>query len=96
MRPPHGCACGARIVARLPSLFRGCFGRVGCAGCCASRTPLRQLTSAAAACSEGGFFNAVMTFPSDYPNSPPCVRFTSEVWHPNGAPCRTAAPTRRR
>ena len=45
----------------------------------------RLLTSAAAARSEGGFFNAVMTFPSDYPNSPPCVRFTSEVWHPNGA-----------
>lgn len=36
--------------------------------------------------SEGGFFNAIMSFPSDYPNSPPTVRFTSEVWHPNG-PC---------
>ncbi|XP_058193266.1 ubiquitin-conjugating enzyme E2 7-like [Rhododendron vialii] len=35
---------------------------------------------------EGGFFNAVMTFPSDYPNSPPAVRFTSEVWHPNVHP----------
>ncbi|KAG6402159.1 hypothetical protein SASPL_139034 [Salvia splendens] len=32
---------------------------------------------------EGGFFNAIMSFPSDYPNSPPTVRFTSEVWHPN-------------
>ena len=31
-----------------------------------------------------------MTFPSDYPNSPPCVRFTSEVWHPNGAPAGAA------
>jgi ubiquitin-conjugating enzyme E2 G1 len=28
-----------------------------------------------------------MTFPSDYPNSPPCVRFTSELWHPNGGCC---------
>lgn len=26
-----------------------------------------------------------MTFPSDYPNSPPSVRFTSTMWHPNGA-----------
>ncbi|KAL0724856.1 hypothetical protein Bca4012_039455 [Brassica carinata] len=33
--------------------------------------------------SEGGFFNAIMTFPEDYPNSPPTVKFTSEMWHPN-------------
>uniref|UniRef100_A0A164ZHE4 E2 ubiquitin-conjugating enzyme n=1 Tax=Daucus carota subsp. sativus TaxID=79200 RepID=A0A164ZHE4_DAUCS len=33
--------------------------------------------------SDGGFFNAIMTFPQNYPNSPPTVRFTSEVWHPN-------------
>ncbi|KAF4389224.1 hypothetical protein F8388_026953 [Cannabis sativa] len=32
---------------------------------------------------EGGFFNAIMSFPSNYPNSPPTVRFTSEMWHPN-------------
>lgn len=36
------------------------------------------------ACSEGGFFNARLTFPKDYPNSPPTCRFTSEMWHPNG------------
>ncbi|CAA0809403.1 ubiquitin carrier protein 7 [Striga hermonthica] len=35
---------------------------------------------------EGGFFNAIMTFPSNYPNSPPTVRFTSELWHPNVYP----------
>lgn len=33
---------------------------------------------------EGGFFNAVMKFPRDYPQSPPECRFTSEMWHPNG------------
>ncbi|KAK2983268.1 hypothetical protein RJ640_009282 [Escallonia rubra] len=32
---------------------------------------------------DGGFFNAIMTFPPNYPNSPPTVRFTSEMWHPN-------------
>ncbi|KAJ6432681.1 hypothetical protein OIU84_019844 [Salix udensis] len=32
---------------------------------------------------EGGFFNAIMSFPQNYPISPPTVRFTSEVWHPN-------------
>ncbi|CAG9466075.1 unnamed protein product [Pedinophyceae sp. YPF-701] len=32
---------------------------------------------------EGGFFNAIMKFPEDYPNQPPTVRFTSEMWHPN-------------
>ncbi|KAL0735170.1 hypothetical protein Bca4012_011380 [Brassica carinata] len=32
---------------------------------------------------EGGFFNAIMTFPQNYPNSPPTVRFTSDMWHPN-------------
>jgi len=35
---------------------------------------------------EGGFFNAIMSFPPDYPNSPPTVRFTSEMWHPNVYP----------
>ena len=34
-------------------------------------------------CSEGGFFNAILTFPPDYPQSPPSCRFTSQVWHPN-------------
>ncbi|PWA50493.1 Ubiquitin-conjugating enzyme E2 13 [Artemisia annua] len=32
---------------------------------------------------DGGFFNARMTFPNDYPVNPPTVRFTSDVWHPN-------------
>nr|CAB3461257.1 unnamed protein product [Digitaria exilis] len=32
---------------------------------------------------DGGYFNAIMTFPQNYPNSPPSVRFTSEMWHPN-------------
>ncbi|KAH7297955.1 hypothetical protein KP509_25G020800 [Ceratopteris richardii] len=35
---------------------------------------------------EGGFFNAIMSFPPNYPNSPPSVRFTSEMWHPNVYP----------
>jgi hypothetical protein len=35
-------------------------------------------------CSDGGYFNAIMSFPQNYPNSPPSVRFTSEMWHPNG------------
>ncbi|KAJ9524532.1 ubiquitin-conjugating enzyme/RWD-like protein [Haematococcus lacustris] len=35
---------------------------------------------------EGGFFNARLTFPKDYPNSPPTCRFTSEMWHPNVYP----------
>nr|GEW10867.1 ubiquitin-conjugating enzyme E2 7 [Tanacetum cinerariifolium] len=33
---------------------------------------------------DGGFFNARMTFPNDYPQKPPTVQFTSEFWHPNG------------
>ena len=37
--------------------------------------------------SEGGFFNATLSFPQDYPQSPPTCRFTSEMWHPNGACC---------
>mmetsp|Transcript_1227 Transcript_1227/g.4669 ORF Transcript_1227/g.4669 Transcript_1227/m.4669 type:complete len:167 (-) Transcript_1227:262-762(-) len=32
---------------------------------------------------EGGFFTANMSFPTDYPNKPPSVKFVSEVWHPN-------------
>ena len=32
---------------------------------------------------EGGIFQADMSFPRDYPNNPPTLRFTSEFWHPN-------------
>ncbi|XP_039018890.1 ubiquitin-conjugating enzyme E2 7-like isoform X2 [Hibiscus syriacus] len=35
---------------------------------------------------EGGFFNAIMSFPPNYPNSPPTMKFTTEIWHPNGIP----------
>jgi ubiquitin-conjugating enzyme E2 G1 len=35
---------------------------------------------------EGGFFTATMTFPRDYPNKPPDVKFKSEMWHPNVYP----------
>ena len=45
----------------------------------------RLLTLACHECSEGGFFKGVLTFPQDYPSNPPEFRFTSEMWHPNGA-----------
>mmetsp|Transcript_40144 Transcript_40144/g.29616 ORF Transcript_40144/g.29616 Transcript_40144/m.29616 type:complete len:168 (+) Transcript_40144:93-596(+) len=32
---------------------------------------------------EGGFFNAKLEFPSDFPNSPPVMTFTTPIWHPN-------------
>jgi len=32
---------------------------------------------------EGGYFKAVMKFPSDYPYSPPSVKFLTKMWHPN-------------
>lgn len=32
---------------------------------------------------EGGFFNAIMNFPTEYPNKPPTLRITSDFWHPN-------------
>lgn len=34
-------------------------------------------------CFEGGAFNAKLTFPPDYPLSPPKMQFTSEIFHPN-------------
>eukprot|EP00275_Glaucocystis_incrassata_P002080 EC124719.1.p1 GENE.EC124719.1~~EC124719.1.p1 ORF type:complete len:133 (+),score=6.60 EC124719.1:203-601(+) len=33
-----------------------------------------------------GMFNAIMSFPKDYPVSPPKMKFTSEMWHPNVYP----------
>lgn len=33
---------------------------------------------------EGGVFPAELKFPRDYPLAPPSMRFTCEVWHPNG------------
>eukprot|EP00761_Pharyngomonas_kirbyi_P014236 gb/GECH01014266.1/.p1 GENE.gb/GECH01014266.1/~~gb/GECH01014266.1/.p1 ORF type:complete len:167 (+),score=41.81 gb/GECH01014266.1/:1-501(+) len=32
---------------------------------------------------EGGFFKAKMTFPKDYPENPPELKFISDIWHPN-------------
>merc|ERR1712115_121876 len=32
---------------------------------------------------QGGYFKAHMKFPSDYPYSPPSIRFITKVWHPN-------------
>lgn len=32
---------------------------------------------------EGGFFKALLEFPNDFPNMPPVMTFTSEMWHPN-------------
>jgi ubiquitin-conjugating enzyme E2 G1 len=32
---------------------------------------------------EGGFFKARLSFPRDYPNMPPTMRFISRMWHPN-------------
>lgn len=28
-------------------------------------------------------FNAIMTFPDDFPDNPPKLRFTTPIWHPN-------------
>lgn len=33
---------------------------------------------------EGGVFPAELKFPSDYPLSPPSMKFLGEIWHPNG------------
>lgn len=33
---------------------------------------------------EGGVFAAELVFPQDYPLSPPKMKFTSEIFHPNG------------
>ena len=35
--------------------------------------------------SEGGIFRSSLTFPPDYPQNPPKLRFLSDFWHPNGA-----------
>ncbi|KIW07669.1 uncharacterized protein PV09_01609 [Verruconis gallopava] len=31
----------------------------------------------------GGFFRARLSFPQDYPHSPPKMRFETPIWHPN-------------
>lgn len=32
---------------------------------------------------EGGFFKAIMKFPTDFPQNPPEMRFITKMWHPN-------------
>ncbi len=32
---------------------------------------------------EGGFFKAILNFPNDFPQSPPEMKFITEMWHPN-------------
>lgn len=33
---------------------------------------------------EGGFFEALLDFPADFPNMPPVMTFKTPIWHPNG------------
>ncbi|RHZ81742.1 hypothetical protein Glove_117g504 [Diversispora epigaea] len=33
---------------------------------------------------EGGIFAAILRFPTDYPLSPPTMKFTCDMFHPNG------------
>jgi len=35
---------------------------------------------------EGGVFKAKLSFPPDYPNMPPKMKFISDIWHPNVYP----------
>lgn len=35
---------------------------------------------------EGGIFKCIMNFPDEYPNSPPKMKFVSDMWHPNVYP----------
>uniref|UniRef100_A0A3Q2CR06 Ubiquitin-conjugating enzyme E2 G2 n=1 Tax=Cyprinodon variegatus TaxID=28743 RepID=A0A3Q2CR06_CYPVA len=44
---------------------------------------LLQTTGPEDTCFEGGVFPAVLSFPSDYPLSPPKMRFTCDMFHPN-------------
>mmetsp|Transcript_28176 Transcript_28176/g.29369 ORF Transcript_28176/g.29369 Transcript_28176/m.29369 type:complete len:168 (-) Transcript_28176:44-547(-) len=32
---------------------------------------------------EGGFFKAILKFPSDFPTNPPEMKFLTQMWHPN-------------
>ncbi|KAI9299132.1 ubiquitin conjugating enzyme [Neoconidiobolus thromboides FSU 785] len=32
---------------------------------------------------EGGFFKAHLSFPTNYPQMPPSMKFITEMWHPN-------------
>lgn len=32
---------------------------------------------------QGGYFKAVLKFPTNYPYAPPTMKFLSKVWHPN-------------
>lgn len=41
---------------------------------------------------EGGVFPAILNFPADYPLSPPTMRFTCEMLHPNGALAAVISP----
>ena len=33
--------------------------------------------------SEGGFFKVHLTFPVEYPQKPPKMKFITHIWHPN-------------
>jgi ubiquitin-conjugating enzyme E2 G1 len=35
---------------------------------------------------EGGLFSTLLDFPQDFPNSPPVMKFETEMWHPNVYP----------
>lgn len=48
-----------------------------------SNTDIFSCSGPDGTCFEGGVFPAKLTFPTDYPLSPPKMQFMCEMFHPN-------------
>ena len=70
--------CRVEKIAILTFLSKHCKNKLS------NFSLVVEITAIVFFCSDGGYFKAHLTFPEDYPQKPPKMKFISDIWHPNG------------
>lgn len=92
VNPPEGIFAGKKLPFSSPPShltrprFRGqlfCLGGCHCVRHDYQKDISNFFSGPSGTAYEGGVFPALLTFPKDYPLSPPTMKFTCDLFHPN-------------